>query len=160
MNVVVCEHSFVPLKLWTPLAVLILNLYTVRVLLLSNMRFVAFLSFQMEEDKGSVSSAYEFAESKRRGEDSGHLLAEAYSQQGSSCVHSVVLRWTFWGRICWVLLGGRAAGELPGIPLLTWLMPSLFLIHRFCSLVSFLWSLLFLCVHPESFVHLPLELQC
>lgn len=105
MNVVVCEHSFVPLKLWTPLAVLILNLYTVRVLL-SNTRFVAFLSFQMEEDKGSVSSAYEFAESKRRGEDSGHLLAEACSQQGSSCVHSVVLRWTFWGRICWVLVGG------------------------------------------------------
>lgn len=38
------------------------------------MRLVAFLSFQMEEDKGSVSSAYEFAESKHRGEDSRHLL--------------------------------------------------------------------------------------
>ncbi|XP_036304480.1 phospholipid-transporting ATPase IF isoform X7 [Pipistrellus kuhlii] len=38
---------------------------------------------QMEEDKGSVSSAYEFAESKHRGEDSRHLLAEACSQQDS-----------------------------------------------------------------------------
>lgn len=66
------------------LAVLILNLYTVRVLF-CNMRLVAFLSFQMEEDKGSVSSAYEFAESKHRGEDSRHLLAEACSQQDSSC---------------------------------------------------------------------------
>lgn len=51
------------------------------------MRLVAFLSFQMEEDKGSVSSAYEFAESKHRGEDSRHLLAEACSQQDSSYVH-------------------------------------------------------------------------
>lgn len=42
---------------------------------------------QMEEDKGSVSSAYEFSESKHRGEDSRHLLAEACSQQDSSCVH-------------------------------------------------------------------------
>ncbi|XP_077899842.1 phospholipid-transporting ATPase IF isoform X5 [Ictidomys tridecemlineatus] len=42
---------------------------------------------QMEEDKGSVSSAYEFAESQHRGEDSRHLLAEACSQQDSCYVH-------------------------------------------------------------------------
>lgn len=39
----------------------------------------------MEEDKGSVGSAYEFAESQHRGEDSRHLLAEACSQQDSCC---------------------------------------------------------------------------
>lgn len=41
----------------------------------------------MEEDKGSVGSAYEFAESQHRGEDSRYLLAEACSQQDSCCVH-------------------------------------------------------------------------
>ncbi|XP_075412209.1 phospholipid-transporting ATPase IF isoform X3 [Tenrec ecaudatus] len=42
---------------------------------------------QMEEDKGSVSSACEFAESQHRGEDSRQLLAETCSQQDNSHVH-------------------------------------------------------------------------
>lgn len=42
---------------------------------------------QMEEDQGSVGSAYEPAESQHRGEDSRHLLAEAGGQQDSACVH-------------------------------------------------------------------------
>ncbi|XP_021110461.1 probable phospholipid-transporting ATPase IF isoform X1 [Heterocephalus glaber] len=46
---------------------------------------------QMEEDKGSVSSAYEFAECQHRGEDSGHLLAEACSQQ-DSCWRTSLLK--------------------------------------------------------------------
>lgn len=41
----------------------------------------------MEEDQGSVGSAYEPAESQHRGEDSRHLLAEAGGQQDSACVH-------------------------------------------------------------------------
>lgn len=86
MNVVVCEHSFVPHRLWTPTYCFDSeSIYSESIV--CNMRFVAFLSFQMEEDKGSVSSAYEFAESKHRGEDSRHLLAEACSQQDSSYVH-------------------------------------------------------------------------
>lgn len=81
MNIHLCLTDCGP-----QLTVLILNLYTVKSIV-CNMRLVAFLSFQMEEDKGSVSSAYEFAESKHRGEDSRHLLAEACSQQDSSYVH-------------------------------------------------------------------------
>lgn len=85
MNIVVCEHSFVPHRLWTPTYCDSKPINSESIV--CNMRLVAFLSFQMEEDKGSVSSAYEFAESKHRGEDSRHLLAEACSQQDSSYVH-------------------------------------------------------------------------
>lgn len=86
MNVVLCEHSFVALGLWTPTYCFDSNpIYSESIV--CNTRLVAFLSFQMEEDKGSVSSAYEFAESKHRGEDSRNLLAEACSQQDSSYVH-------------------------------------------------------------------------
>lgn len=110
VNVLQYEHSFVPLRLQTQLIALILNLYTVR-LSFCNMRLVAFLSFQMEEDKGSVSSAYEFAESQHRGEDSRLLLAEACSQQDSCCVHQVVLHWVFWGLVRYVLVHGACHGR-------------------------------------------------
>ncbi|XP_028929485.1 probable phospholipid-transporting ATPase IF isoform X5 [Ornithorhynchus anatinus] len=42
---------------------------------------------QMEEDKGSVSSAYDFAESRPRGEDNRQLLTDPCSPQDSPCVH-------------------------------------------------------------------------